>query len=58
LRMSVWPVRQPHPHAGRNQDHRRANALTTRASAVPSTSAPTMMHPVVQALFPQEGDDR
>jgi hypothetical protein len=36
--------RQPHPHAGRNRDHRRASALTTAANTAgiePTQSIPT-----------------
>ena len=34
---------QPNPNARRDRDHRRVNVLTTRASAVASTSMPTMI---------------
>src|SRR6202451_2209354 len=35
------PRRKPHPNGRRDRDHRRDSALTTRASAAASTSAPT-----------------
>src|ERR1700723_2059912 len=35
------PRRKPHPNGRRDRDHRRDSALTTRASAAVSTSAPT-----------------
>jgi pimeloyl-ACP methyl ester carboxylesterase len=35
--------RQPHPNPRGDRDHRRVNVLTTRASAVASTSTPTMI---------------
>src|SRR5262249_46398219 len=37
------PDRQPYAHPARNRDHRRDSTFITRANAVASTSAPTMI---------------
>src|SRR5271156_2054218 len=43
--------RQPHPNARGDRDHRRVNVLTTRASAVASTSTPTMIRSPLESTI-------